>query len=112
MLAADELSGGGSGVFGELTTFYMQLDGAMFMGECEVVDGRVLLSSADFGQASAGLDGQEPGDVAARLLRGMVRIATAHGERFMRDDESNAPAHEATSARAAQLGEYLVGCCI
>jgi hypothetical protein len=89
--AADKLSGGGSDVFRELTTFYMQLDGTTFMGEYEVVDGHVLLSSADFGQASAGLDGQEPGNVAARLLRGMVGAAAAHGERFMRDDETNAP---------------------
>ena len=89
--AANELSGGGSGVFRELTTFYIQLDGTTFMGECEVVDGRVLLSSADFGQASAGLDGQEPEDVAARLMRGMVEAATARGECFMRDDKTNAP---------------------
>ena len=89
--AADDLPEQGSGAFRELTTFYMQLDGTTFMGECEVVDDRVLLSSADFGQASAGLDGQEPGDVAVRLLRGMVGAATAHGERFMRDDETNAP---------------------
>ena len=90
-LGADELPGGGSGVFGELTTFYMQLDGTRFMGEYEVVDGRVLLSSADFGQASAGLDGQAPGDVAALLLRGMVGAEVAGGEHFTRDNEVNAP---------------------
>lgn len=93
---ADELPDGGSGVFGELTALHMQIDGTRFMGEYEVADGRVLLSSADFGEASAGLDGQAPEDVAARLLRGMVGAAVARGERFMRDDETNAP--EASSA--------------
>ena len=88
---ADEPPSAGSGVFGELTTFHAQLDGTTFMGEYEVVDGRVLLSSADFGQASAGLDGQAPQDVAARLLCGMVRVEVARGERFLRDDETNAP---------------------
>ena len=89
--AAHELPGEGSGVFVELTTFHAQLDGTTFMGEYEVVEDRVLLSSADFGQASARLDGHVPGDVAARLLRGMVGDAVARGERFMRDDEINAP---------------------
>lgn len=89
--AADELPGGGSGLFGELATVHAQLDGTTFMGEYEVVEGCVLLSSADFGQASAGLDGQVPADVAARLLRAMAGAAVAGGERFMRDDEANAP---------------------
>ena len=89
--AADPPPGEGSGVFGALTTFHAQLDGTTFMGEYEVVEGRVLLSSADFGQASAGLDGQAPGDVAMRLLQGMVGAEMARGERFMRDDEINAP---------------------
>ena len=51
----------------------------------------MLLSSADFGEASAGLDEQAPEDVAGRLLRGMVRAAAVRGERFMRDDETNVP---------------------
>ena len=66
--AADEPPDGDAGAFGELTDFHMQIDGTRFMGEYEVVDGCVLLSSADFGEASAGLDGQAPEDVAALLL--------------------------------------------
>ena len=89
--AADDLSGGGSGVFRKLTTFYMRLDRTTFMGGCEMVNGRMLLSSAAFGPASAGLDGQKPGDVALRLRRRMVGAATARGECFVRDDETNAP---------------------
>ena len=84
--------GGGSGVFGELTTFYTHLDGTTLMGEYEVVGDAVLLSSADFGEASAGLDGLAPEVVALRLLRQMAQVAMAQsGERYMRDDEVNTP---------------------
>ena len=82
--------GGGFGVFAELTTFYTHLDGTTLMGEYEVVGGAVLLSSADFGEASAELDGQAPEAVAIRLLLQMAHMAMAQpGERYMRDDEVN-----------------------
>lgn len=84
--------GGGSGVFGDLTTLYVQIDGTTLMGEYEVLGDAVMLSSADFGEASAGLDGQEPEAVASRLLLEMARAAMAQcGEPFMRDDEVNSP---------------------
>jgi len=51
----------------------------------------VLLTSADFGEASAGPDGLAPEAMAARLLREMAEAAIARGERFMRDDETNIP---------------------
>ena len=89
MPAVDEPPSSGSGVFGELTTIYAQFNGITFMGEYEVVDGRVLLSSADFGEALAGLDGQAPEDVAARLIGRMVSAAVARGQHFMRNDETS-----------------------
>lgn len=86
----DEQSGSGSGVIGELTTFYTLFDSNRLMGGYEVVDGAVLLTNADFGEASAGLDGQVPEAVAARLLLEMAQVAmTQSGERFTRDDETN-----------------------
>jgi hypothetical protein len=85
-----EQSGSGSAVIGELTTFYTLLDGNTLMGEYEVVDGAVLLASADFGEASAGLDGQVLEAVVARLLLEVAQVAMAQsGERFTRDDETN-----------------------
>ncbi len=85
-----ERPGDGFGVFGELTTFYTPLDGTTLMGEYEVVGGAVLLSSADFVEASAGLDGQAPEAIAVRRRLQMAQVAMAQsGERCMRDDETN-----------------------
>lgn len=53
--------GSGSGAFEKLTTFYTHLDGTTLTGDCEVVGSAVPLTSTDFGEASAGLDGQGAG---------------------------------------------------
>lgn len=83
--------GGRSGAVEELVA-HATVNGTTVMGTYEVKGGTVLLTSADFGDASAGLDGQAPEDVAARLLRDMAEEAMARsGEYFMRDDEVNAP---------------------
>jgi len=68
------------------------ISGTTVMAVYGIEGGAVLLFSADFGDASAGLDGQAPEAVAARLLRGMAEAAMARGgARFMRDDEVNNP---------------------
>ena len=87
----DEIPEGGSGKFIEEVPARVTVNGTTFMAEYKVVDGTVLLASADFGEASAGLDGLAPGAVASRLLRGMAEAAMARGERFMRDGETNTP---------------------
>lgn len=58
------------------------------------VKGKVLeLTSPDFGEGSAPLDGADPEIVAERVLRGVVEqgMRTAVGV-IMRDDETNEPA--------------------
>jgi len=71
---------------------HVQVNGTTVMAEYEVVDGTLLLNSADFGDASAELGGLLPEVVAVRLLREKAEAAMARGgEPFMRDDEVNAP---------------------
>ena len=91
MPSPDEIPEGGSGKFMEEVSVRVTVNGTTFIAEYEVVDGTVLLASADFGEASAGLDGLAREAVASRLLRGMAEAALAHGERFMRDGETNTP---------------------
>lgn len=67
------------------------INGTTFMAVYEIKGGTVLLTSADFGEASAGPNGLAPEAVAARLLREMVEAALARGERFMRDGKTNTP---------------------
>ena len=55
----------------------------------EVKDATVLLTSADFGDASALLDGTAPEAVAGRLLRRMAEAAMARSDApYLRDDEA------------------------
>ena len=62
------------------------------MGTYVVEGAAVLLTSADFGEVSATLDGLAPEELAARLLRKMAVTAMARSSvPFMRDDEVNAP---------------------
>lgn len=75
-----------------LTTVKVEVNGTTVMAEYAVVGSTLLLSSADFGDGSAELGGLLPKDVAVRLLREEAEAAIARGgERFMRDDEVNAP---------------------
>ncbi len=68
------------------------VNGTTVMAVYGIEDGAVLLFSADFGDASAQLDGRAPEAVAARLLWGLAEAAmTRSSVPFMRDDEVNAP---------------------
>ena len=79
------------GAAGELTV-RVTVNGTTVMAEYAVEGGTVRLASADFGEASAALDGQAPEAVAARLLRQLAEVAMARsGARYMRDDEVNTP---------------------
>ena len=74
------------------TTVHSKVRGTTVMGCYEVKDGTVLLTSADFGEASAPLDGAAPERVAERLLQGLAEAAMARpGAHYMRDDEASAP---------------------
>ncbi len=74
-----------------LRAVHVQVNGTTVMAEYEVVGEALLLNSADFGDASVGLGGLLPEDVAVRLLRKKAEAAMARGgDRFMRDDEVNA----------------------
>jgi hypothetical protein len=76
----------------EELTVHMTVNGTTVMAAYVVEGAAVLLASADFGEASAALDGQAPKAVAARLLRGMAEAAMARSDvPFMRDDEANVP---------------------
>ena len=76
----------------ELGAIDVLVNGTTVMAEYEVVDGTLLLNSADFGDASAELGGLRPEVVAARLLREKAEAAMARGgDRIMRDNEVNAP---------------------
>lgn len=71
---------------------HVQVNGTTVMAEYEVVDGTLLLASADFGDASAELGGLRPDVMAARLLWEKAEAAMARvGDRFMRDGEVNVP---------------------
>ena len=74
------------------TTVHSKVRGTTVVGSYEVEDGTVLLTSADFGDASARLDGAAPEQVAARLLHDRAEAAMARPEvPYLRDDVTNAP---------------------
>lgn len=78
-------------------TVRVTVNGTTVMATYVVEGAAVVLASADFGEASAALDGQAPEAVAARLLRELAEAAMArNGPHYMRDDEVNIP--EAPSA--------------
>ena len=87
----DDTPDGSPGTFTEETLVRVTVNGTTFMAVYEIKGGTVLLTSADFGEASTGPDGLAPEAMAARLLREMAEAAIARGERFMRDDETNIP---------------------
>ena len=73
----------------ELTAF-VAVNGTTFQGVYEV-KGKVLeLTSPDFGEGSAPLDGADPQAVAERVLRDLVEqgVKTSNLE-IMPDDEAN-----------------------
>lgn len=68
----------------------MMVNGTTITGFYEVRDATVLLTSPDFGNASAALDGWTAEEVAARLLREIAESEMARsGMHYMRDDEAN-----------------------
>lgn len=90
-LPDDAPEDGPDGATKELTV-RVTVDSTTVMATYVVEGAAVLLASADFGEASAALDGQVPEAVAARLLRQLAEAAMARsGARYMRDDEVNAP---------------------
>ncbi len=92
MPSLDDALEDGSGGAAEELTVRVTVNGTSVMATYVVEGAAVLLTSADFGEASAALDGQAPEVVAARLLREMAEAAMARsGARFMRDDETNIP---------------------
>jgi len=92
MATADDASNNHPTKVPELTTVKVEVNGTTVMAEYAVVGSTLLLTSTDFGDGSAELGGLLPEDVAVRLLRGKAEAAMARGgERFMRDDEFNAP---------------------
>ncbi len=75
-----------------LTAVHVEVNGTTVMAEYAVVGDTLLLTSTDFGDGSAELEGLLPEDVAVRLLREKAEAAMVRGgEHFLRDDEVNAP---------------------
>ena len=92
MPSPDDALDDGPGGAADEPAVRVTVNGTTVMAEYEVVGAAVLLASADFGEASAALDGQAPEAVAARLLRELAEAAmTRSSVPFMRDDEVNAP---------------------
>lgn len=92
MATADDASDNYPAKVPGLTAVHVEVNGTTVMAEYAVVGSTLLLTSTDFGDGSAELEGLLPEDVAVRLLREKAEAAMARGgERFMRDDEVNAP---------------------
>lgn len=79
------------------TNVHIQVNGTTFSGTYEAVGPTVELTSADFGDRSAELGGEDPRMVAARLLRAMAEDAMrSSGIPFLRDDGTVAVSTEVT----------------
>ena len=65
------------------------MNGTTFQGVYEVEENRLELTSHDFGEGSAQLDGADPQAVAERLLREIVEQGMETSTTIMRDDEVN-----------------------
>ncbi len=73
-----------------LASVHVQVNGTTVMAEYEVVGDILLLTSVDFGDASAALDGQTAEAVAERLLQEIAESEMSRsGVHYMRDDEAN-----------------------
>lgn len=89
MLSPDALEGGSDETAEELT-IRATFNGTTVMATYVVEGASVLLTSADFGNASAVLDGQTAEIVTARLLREIAELEMARsGVYYMRDDQAN-----------------------
>jgi len=87
---SDDPPGGDRGDAAEELTAQVTVNGTTVMGIYEVKDDTVLLTSVDFGHASAALNGQAAEVVAAQLLREIAASEMARsGVHYMRDDEGN-----------------------
>ena len=69
-------------------TAYVEVNGTTFLGIYEVKGNRLELTSGDFGEGAALLDGADPQAVAERVLRDLVEqgVKTSKVE-IMPDDE-------------------------
>ena len=73
----------------ELTTS-VEVNGTTFRGTYEVEGNRLELTSGDFGEGSAPLDGADPQAVAERVLRDLAEQGVkASSVEIMPDDEVN-----------------------
>ena len=89
MLSPDAPGGGSGGVAEELT-IRATVNGTTVMATYVVEGASVLLTSEDFGSASAALDGQTAEIMAARLLREIAESEMAcSGVYYMHDDQAN-----------------------
>ena len=71
-------------------TIQTEVNGTIFRGVYEVKGNRLELTSLDFGEGSAPLDGADPEAVAERVLRSVVeRGMKTAGGMIMRDGETN-----------------------
>ena len=87
---SDDPLDGDRGEAAEELDVHVTVNGTTFVAVYEVKDAAVLLFSADFGEASAALDGLAPEAVAARLLQGLAEAGVARSSApYMRDDEAN-----------------------
>ena len=77
------------GISGGLETdIRIKVRGVSVMGNYDVEGDTVLLTSADFGEASAKLNGAAPQDVAERLLQELAEAAMARpGASYVPDEE-------------------------
>ena len=69
---------------------FVEMNGTTFRGIYEVKGGRLELTSHDFGEGSAPLNGADPQAVAERLLRDLVEKGMKASDiAVMPDDEVN-----------------------
>ena len=69
---------------------YVEVNGTTFRGIYEVKGNRLELTSHDFGEGSAPLDGADPQAVAERVLRDLVEQGVKTNKvEIMPDDEVN-----------------------
>ena len=68
------------------TNVHVQVSGTTFAGIYETVGSTVELMSADFGDHSVEINGENPQKVAEELLRSIAEQAVRSGIAFVRDD--------------------------
>lgn len=86
---SDDFLDGNCGWAGEEFAVRATVNGTTVVAFYQVEDATVMLTSADFGNASAALEGMAPEAVATRLLQEMTEVAMARSDvPYLRDDET------------------------